>query len=127
MVSDCNSIIEVAADRSLNLDQLRFGPVETPRLRAHVPAAVLPRGIVHSIPRQSAYRLKIQIHSSACALPFADSSFDHALSMLALQFVPLTSFAWRYCPGDAGTRPKPRRAPNKLLAVKGFDANATRS
>jgi SAM-dependent methyltransferase len=43
---------------------------------------------------------------NACALPFPDGSFDHAVSMLALQFVPQADLAVREmcrvtCPGGA--------------------------
>ena len=39
-------------------------------------------------------RLDFQV-GDACALPFPDASFDHAVSMLALQFVPQADLAVR--------------------------------
>jgi ubiquinone/menaquinone biosynthesis C-methylase UbiE len=39
-------------------------------------------------------RLDFQV-GDACALPFPDASFDHALSMLALQFIPQADLAVR--------------------------------
>ena len=44
--------------------------------------------------RNSDARVAFQV-GDACALPFPDSSFDHALSMLALQFVPRPDAAVR--------------------------------
>jgi SAM-dependent methyltransferase len=39
-------------------------------------------------------RIEFQV-GDACALPFADASFDHALSMLVLQFIPRAEVAVR--------------------------------
>ena len=39
-------------------------------------------------------RVKCQV-GNACALPFADASFDHTVSMLVLQFVPQADLAVR--------------------------------
>ena len=47
-------------------------------------------------------RLDFQV-GDACALPFADASFDHALSMLALQFIPQAQLA--VCEMTRVTRP----------------------
>jgi SAM-dependent methyltransferase len=50
--------------------------------------------IDHAIFRNGDSRLDFRI-GDACALPFRDASFDHAVSMLALQFVPRVDLAVR--------------------------------
>jgi len=44
--------------------------------------------------RSGGSRIEFQV-ADACALPFADQSFDHSLSLLVLQFVPQTETAIR--------------------------------
>jgi SAM-dependent methyltransferase len=46
-----------------------------------------PAYIAHAKRASSDPRLRFQV-GNACALPFPDRSFDHALSMLVLQFIP---------------------------------------
>src|SRR5258705_763756 len=53
-----------------------------------------PAYIEHAIRRNGDKRLDFQV-GDACALPFPDASFDHAISMLALQFVPRVDLAVR--------------------------------
>jgi len=48
----------------------------------------------HANRRNDDSRLEFQV-GDACALPFPDASFDHAASMLALQFVPRVDLAVR--------------------------------
>jgi SAM-dependent methyltransferase len=50
--------------------------------------------IEHANRRNGDARLDFQV-GDACALPFPDASFDHAVSMLALQFVPQVDVAVR--------------------------------
>ena len=50
--------------------------------------------IEHAKRRGSDARLGFEV-GNACALPFADASFDHALSMLTLQFIPRANLAVR--------------------------------
>jgi ubiquinone/menaquinone biosynthesis C-methylase UbiE len=50
--------------------------------------------IEHARRRNADPRLTFEV-GDACALPFADASFDHSLSMLALQFAPDTDLAIR--------------------------------
>jgi SAM-dependent methyltransferase len=50
--------------------------------------------IEHAIHRNGDRRLDFQV-GDACALPFRDASFDHSVSMLALQFVPGADLAVR--------------------------------
>ena len=68
---------------------------------------------VHGIDLSTAYidhararirdaRLDFRV-GDACALPFADASFDHSLSMLALQFIPQAQLA--VCEMTRVTRP----------------------
>jgi ubiquinone/menaquinone biosynthesis C-methylase UbiE len=53
-----------------------------------------PAYIDHANRRNGDPRLDFQV-GDACALPFPDASFDHAVSMLALQFVPQPDLAAR--------------------------------
>ncbi|WP_454619264.1 class I SAM-dependent methyltransferase [Bradyrhizobium cenepequi] len=53
-----------------------------------------PAYIEHARRGNSDPRLTFEV-GDACALPFADASFDHSLSMLALQFAPDTDLAIR--------------------------------
>jgi SAM-dependent methyltransferase len=53
-----------------------------------------PAYIEHANRRNRDKRLDFQV-GNACALPFPDNSFDHAVSMLALQFVPRVDLAVR--------------------------------
>ena len=48
--------------------------------------------VQHANRRNDDSRLHFQV-GDACALPFPDASFDHAVSMLALQFVPQADLA----------------------------------
>ena len=50
--------------------------------------------IEHAIHRNGDRRLDFQV-GDACALPFRNASFDHTVSMLALQFVPGADLAVR--------------------------------
>lgn len=64
---------------------------------------IAPNYVEYAARRSHDPRLKFQV-GDACALPFADASFDHAVSMLALQFVPRAGVALREmrrvtCPG----------------------------
>ena len=43
--------------------------------------------VAHAKAHHNDARLEFQV-ADACALPFADASFDHAMSMLVLQFIP---------------------------------------
>ena len=52
--------------------------------------------IEHAIHRNGDRRLDFQV-GDACALPFRNASFDHTVSMLALQFVPGADLAVREC------------------------------
>lgn len=58
--------------------------------------------IDHARERTRDARLDFQV-GDACALPFADASFDHSLSMLALQFIPQAQLA--VCEMTRVTRP----------------------
>ncbi len=53
-----------------------------------------PAYVGHASRRNHDSRLHFQV-GDACALPFPDASFDHAASMLALQFVPQADLAVR--------------------------------
>lgn len=53
-----------------------------------------PAYVAHARRRDEGRRVDFQV-GDACALPFADRSFDHALSMLVLQFVPRAERAVR--------------------------------
>jgi ubiquinone/menaquinone biosynthesis C-methylase UbiE len=53
-----------------------------------------PAYVEHANRRNDDSRLDFQV-GDACALPFPDASFDHAVSMLALQFVPQADLAVR--------------------------------
>ena len=53
-----------------------------------------PTYIEHARHRNSDPRLVFQV-GDACGLPFPDASFDHTVSMLALQFVPRADIAVR--------------------------------
>jgi ubiquinone/menaquinone biosynthesis C-methylase UbiE len=55
---------------------------------------ISPAYIEHAKRRNSDARLGFEV-GNACALPFPDASFDHALSMLTLQFIPQASLAVR--------------------------------
>jgi SAM-dependent methyltransferase len=62
-----------------------------------------PAYVEYASRRNDDSRLDFQV-GDACALPFPDASFDHAVSMLALQFVPQADLAVREmrrvtCPG----------------------------
>ena len=46
-----------------------------------------PAYVAHAVQRNRNPRMQFQV-GDACALEFADASFDHTLSMLVLQFVP---------------------------------------
>lgn len=48
---------------------------------------ISPAYIAHAKRRRADTRLGFEV-GDGCALPFADASFDHAVSMLALQFIP---------------------------------------
>ncbi len=50
--------------------------------------------VEHARKRARDPRLKFQV-GDACALPFANASFDHCLSMLVLQFIPQPDLAVR--------------------------------
>jgi ubiquinone/menaquinone biosynthesis C-methylase UbiE len=50
--------------------------------------------IDHAARRSSDPRVEFKV-ADACALPFGDASFDHALSMLVLQFIPQADRAIR--------------------------------
>jgi SAM-dependent methyltransferase len=50
--------------------------------------------IEHAVRRNGDSRVDFQV-GDACALPFGDASFDHTVSMLALQFVPRADLAVR--------------------------------
>jgi SAM-dependent methyltransferase len=50
--------------------------------------------IDHAARRSSDPRVEFKV-ADACALPFGDASFDHALSMLVLQFIPQADRAVR--------------------------------
>jgi ubiquinone/menaquinone biosynthesis C-methylase UbiE len=50
--------------------------------------------VEHAKRQNTDARLDFQV-GDACALPFADASFDHALSMLVLQFIPRADLAVR--------------------------------
>jgi ubiquinone/menaquinone biosynthesis C-methylase UbiE len=50
--------------------------------------------IEHAIQRSRDSRLNFRV-GDACALPFQDATFDHAISMLSLQFVPAADLAVR--------------------------------
>jgi SAM-dependent methyltransferase len=50
--------------------------------------------VEHAKRRNSDARVEFQV-GDACALPFPDASFDHALSMLVLQFIPQPDLAVR--------------------------------
>ena len=52
------------------------------------------RYIDYAVRRNDDARLSFEV-GDACALPFLDASFDHAVSMLALQFVPQAPLAVR--------------------------------
>ena len=53
---------------------------------------VCPAYVEYARRRSDDARLKFQV-GDACALPFPDEHFDHALAMLALQFVPRAELA----------------------------------
>src|SRR5258708_28798748 len=53
-----------------------------------------PAYIDHAKRQNRDARLDFQV-GDACALPFPDASFDHALSMLVLQFIPYADLAVR--------------------------------
>lgn len=53
-----------------------------------------PAYVEHARERARDPRLKFQV-GDACALPFANASFDHCLSMLVLQFIPKPELAVR--------------------------------
>ena len=55
---------------------------------------VSPAYIEHAKCRNSDARLSFEV-GDACALPFPDASFDHAISMLTLQFIPQANLAVR--------------------------------
>jgi ubiquinone/menaquinone biosynthesis C-methylase UbiE len=55
---------------------------------------ISPAYIEHAKRRNSDTRLGFEV-GDACALPFPDASFDHALSMLTLQFIPQANLAVR--------------------------------
>jgi ubiquinone/menaquinone biosynthesis C-methylase UbiE len=55
---------------------------------------VSPAYVAYADRRNDDARLKFQV-GDACALPFADASFDHTVSMLVLQFVPQADLAVR--------------------------------
>jgi len=50
--------------------------------------------IDHAAKRSRDPRVEFKV-ADACALPFADASFDHTLSMLVLQFIPQANRAIR--------------------------------
>ncbi len=55
---------------------------------------ISPAYVEYTNRRNDDSRLDFQV-GDACALPFPDASFDHAVSMLALQFVPQADLALR--------------------------------
>ena len=55
---------------------------------------IFPAYIEHAKRRNSDARLGFEV-GDACALPFSDASFDHAVSMLTLQFIPQANLAVR--------------------------------
>ena len=66
---------------------LTFALARNPRIEAIQGIDLSSVYIEHARRRGYGARLDFQV-GDACALPFPDASFDHVLSMLALQFIP---------------------------------------
>lgn len=82
---------------------LSLALVQDPEIFSVCGLEIVPAYVEFANRRIDDSRVKIQV-GNACALPFADASFDHTVSMLVLQFVPQADLAVREmrrvtCPG----------------------------
>jgi SAM-dependent methyltransferase len=73
---------------------LSFRLAENPNILGVHGIDVCPEYIAYARQKNDDSRLTFQV-CDACALPFPDRSFDHALSMLVLQFIPRAELAVR--------------------------------
>jgi SAM-dependent methyltransferase len=80
-----------AAERVLDVGcgtgNLSFCLAENPRIASVTGLDLSPAYIEHAKRKNNDTRVDFQV-GNACILPFDDASFDHALSMLVLQFIP---------------------------------------
>jgi len=73
---------------------LTFCLVQEPGIAGVLGMDFSPAYITHATRNNLDRRVTFQV-GDACALPFPDASFDHALSMLVLQFIPRVELAVR--------------------------------
>jgi SAM-dependent methyltransferase len=87
-----------SADRVLDVGcgtgSLSFCLAQNPKIVSVRGLDFCPAYIDHAKRQNRDARLDFQV-GDACALPFPDASFDHALSMLVLQFIPHADLAVR--------------------------------
>jgi SAM-dependent methyltransferase len=78
---------ERVLDVGCGTGNLAMALAENPRIRAVDGIDFSPEYVEYASRRSHASRPSFRV-ADACALPFPDGSFDHALSMLVLQFIP---------------------------------------
>jgi SAM-dependent methyltransferase len=88
---DCG---ERVLDVGCGTGNLSFSLGKNPRIGAVVGVDFSSAYVAHAQAKVSDPRLNFEV-GDACALSFADASFDHSLSMLVLQFIPQAEVAVR--------------------------------
>lgn len=85
---------ERVLDVGCGTGSLTFELARQPHFGAIQGIDLTPIYVEHARKRARDPRLEFQV-GDACALPFANASFDHCLSMLVLQFIPRSDLAVR--------------------------------
>jgi SAM-dependent methyltransferase len=82
-INEAQSVLDVGCGTG----NLSFCLAQNPSIRAVRGVDISPAYVAHACRKSRDARMGFQI-GDACALPFADGTFDHALSLLVLQFIP---------------------------------------
>jgi SAM-dependent methyltransferase len=81
------TVAESVLDLGCGTGNLSFCLGQNPRIASVTGLDLSTAYIEHASRKNQDARVEFRL-GDACALPFADASFDHALSMLVLQFIP---------------------------------------